>query len=114
MQYMLMVCDGRTHTAGPDEIDATPEFVRWTEQVAKLGATRRGILLRPAAEAVTVRVRDGELLVTDGPFAETREQIGGLELVECADLDVAIEIASGHPGSREYPVEIRPFWQWED
>jgi len=58
-----------------------------------------------------VRVRSGEVLVADGPFAETKEQIGGLDLVECADLDEAIEVASKHPVARFGSIEVRPFWE---
>jgi hypothetical protein len=88
MRYMLLVCDDTT-------------------------VPHRGVRLRPHTEAVTVRVRDGEVLVADGPFAETREQIGGYELVECADLDEAIEAAAGHPAASRHAVEIRPFWATE-
>ncbi|WP_229071089.1 YciI family protein [Actinoplanes sp. DH11] len=69
------------------------------------GEHHRGQRLRPAAEAVTVRVRDGEVRVTEGPFADTSQHIGAFEIVDVPDLDQAIEIASGHPAG----VEIRPF-----
>ncbi|HEX6353992.1 YciI family protein [Actinophytocola sp.] len=72
------------------------------------------LLLRPPADAVTVRVRDGRLLRTGGPFAETKEHVAGVELVECADLDEAIAIASTHPAAGRHPIEIRPFWPFEE
>ncbi len=77
--------------------------------------TRRGVRLtgdrvRAASDATTVRVRGDETLVTDGPFAETKEQMGGFDIVECADLDEAIEVAAKHPMARLGMVEVRPFW----
>ena len=62
------------------------------------------------ADATTVRIRGGEVLVTDGPFAETKEQIGGFDVIECADLDEAIEVASKHPVATYGSVDVRPFW----
>jgi hypothetical protein len=64
--------------------------------------------LRPRADAVTVRVRDGQRLVSDGPFADTKEHIGGYEIIDATDLDQAIEVAAAHPAARN-GVEIRPF-----
>jgi hypothetical protein len=61
-------------------------------------------------DATTVRCRNGKVLVTDGPFAETKEWIGGFDLLECADLHEAIEVASKHPMARFGRIEIRPFW----
>jgi hypothetical protein len=77
--------------------------------------TGRGLLrttggLRPPAEAKTVRVRRRQLLLSDGPFAETKEQIAGFDILECADLDEAIEVASKHPVARFGKLEVRPFW----
>ena len=111
MQYMLFMCDDGAQTAGPAEITAMPEFVTWQKDLEARGVSHRGARLRPAAEAVTVRVRDGQLLITDGPFAETKEQISGYELIECSDLDEAIEVAAGHPTAIRFSVEIRPFWE---
>jgi hypothetical protein len=79
------------------------------------GRSREGtLLLAPPAEAVTVRVRDGRLLRGEGPFAETKEHVAGVEIVECADLDEAIALASAHPSAGRHPIEIRPFWPWEE
>ena len=111
MRYMLMIADDGAERLSPTEIDATPEFVAWLREVESRGGSRVGTLLRPAPEAVTVRVRDGQLLRTDGPFAETKEHIAGVEIVECADLDDAIAIASTHPAAGHHPIEIRPFWE---
>ena len=64
--------------------------------------------MAPATDATTVRVRDAEVLLTDGPFAETKEVVGGFVLIECADLDEAIEIAAKHPAAGYGTIEIRP------
>jgi hypothetical protein len=77
---------------------------------------RRGVLLsaaglRPPSDATTIRVRDDAVLVADGPFADTKEQIGGLCMIECADLDEAIEVASKHPAATYGTIEVRPLWE---
>jgi hypothetical protein len=111
MRYMLLMCDDGAAEPGPAEIAVMPEFVVWQRENERRGTSHRGVRLRPPAEAVTVRVRDGVMLVSDGPFAETKEQIGGYEVIECADLDEAIEVAGGHPSAARFSVEIRPFWE---
>ncbi|WP_349904259.1 YciI family protein [Parafrigoribacterium humi] len=95
---------------GPEESE-TPD--NWVEEMDGRGVRKFGDRLRPAEDATTVRVRDGELLVTDGPFVEGKEYIAGIDVIECADLDEAIEIASKHPMARYGLVEIRPFWPFE-
>ena len=70
-----------------------------------------GSALRPVADATTVRSRGGKVIVTDGPFAETREWIAGFDVLECADLDEAIAVASQHPMARFGRLELRPFWE---
>ena len=107
MQYLLfMVDDGSSDAL--EGVD--PRLVTWLDRMRELGVEHHGSRLRPKAEAVTVRVRDGRTLVTDGPFAETKEQICGYGVVDCADLDQALEIAGAHPTAHEHTVEIRPFW----
>jgi hypothetical protein len=80
----------------------------FTEGIAKSGVLRGGDALEAVAMATTVRVRGGEVVVTDGPFAETKEQLGGYYLIECADLDAAIAIAADVPGAVKGSIEIRP------
>jgi hypothetical protein len=75
------------------------------------GVLQGGERLQSTADATTVQVRDGETLTTDGPFAETKEQIGGYYLVDCNDLDEAIEIAAKIPGARLGSIEVRPIWE---
>jgi hypothetical protein len=70
--------------------------------------------LRPTSDATTVQVRDGKVLISDGPFAETKEQIGGYCLIDCKDLDEAIEVASQIPGARTGTIEVRPIWGYFD
>jgi len=67
--------------------------------------------LRPGSDATTVRVREEEVLLSDGPFAETKEQIAGYGIIECENLDEAIEVASRHPVARFGSIEVRPLWE---
>jgi hypothetical protein len=96
----------------PPEVfeDARADLASWLAQQQSRGVLIAGQRLRPVAEATTLSVRDGEILVADGPFAETKEQIAGFDLIECADLDEAMEIAAGHPAAKTGTVEIRPVW----
>ena len=75
------------------------------------GVLQGGERLRPTADSTTVRVRDGEVVTSDGPFAETKEQIGGFYAVDCKDLDEAIEVAAKIPGARWGSIEVRPIWE---
>lgn len=109
MKYLLLICaegafDPANHT--PEDLDARP----WVEEMTRRGVRLTGNRVRTASDATTVRVRGEETLVTDGPFAETKDQMGGFDIIECADLDEAIEVAAKHPMARLGMVEIRPFW----
>src|SRR3974390_86388 len=86
----------------------TAEYGSFTQSIIQSGHFKAGDGLQPTTTATTVRVRDGKILTTDGPFAETREQLGGYYLVEAKDLDAAIGIAARIPGAREGSIEIRP------
>jgi hypothetical protein len=83
-------------------------FDTWYADLERRGVLEAHVGLHPSPTATTVRVRDGEVLLTDGPFLEGREQVGGLALISCADLDEAIEIAAAHPATAVGQVEIRP------
>jgi hypothetical protein len=109
MKYVLMVAGDGAVEPSPAEIAAMPEMQAWLEEVERRGITEYGIRLRPPAEAVTVRVRNGQRLVTDGPFAETKDLIGGFSVVDCPDLDEALELARRHPSAQSGCVEVRPF-----
>ena len=104
MKYMLMICaDEETGAA-----HANDGCEGWSEEMLERGVLVGGGGLRPPMDATTVRVRDQRVLLTDGPFAESKEQIGGYCLIECADLDEAIEVAAKHPAARYGTIEIRP------
>lgn len=106
MKYLLMVCVDEPFEADAEELDPQP----WVDEMQRRGVRLTGDRLRPPADATTVRVRDGETIITDGPYAETKEQMGGFDIIECRDLDEAIEVASKHPMARFGMIELRPFW----
>lgn len=111
MQHMLMICDDESMILSLAEVSALSRIQAWDADVDARGIRRGGTRLRPGSVAITVRVRDGELLVSDGPFAETKEQIGGFDIIECANLDDAIQIAARHPAAASEAIEVRPLWQ---
>jgi hypothetical protein len=86
-------------------------FETFTEEIARSGAMQSAERLQPDSTATTERIRAGETLVTDGPFAETKEQIGGFYLVEAPDLDAAIAWAKKIPTAKYGSIEIRPIWE---
>ncbi|MBO1332726.1 YciI family protein [Streptomyces sp. VRA16 Mangrove soil] len=102
MKYVLFVA---TDPAG-EPVDETPDA--WVEKWGDQGVRIEGMPLTPPAEATTVRVRENQVLVTDGPFAETNEWIAGYDLIEAVDLDEAIEVAASHPMATAGRMEIRP------
>jgi hypothetical protein len=114
MRYMLMICADE-HAIGalsPEEGSAMlAEYGAFGEEMAGRGVLQGGERLRPTTDATTVQVRDAKVLTADGPFAETKEQIGGYYLVDCKDLDEAIEVASKIPGARHGTIEVRPIWE---
>ena len=107
MRYMLLICYDESFNP-PETIAVQTEV--WVEEMERRGVRKAGDRLRPASDATTVRVRDDKVLLTDGPFAETKEQIAGFDLIECADLDEALEVASRHPMAKAGMIEVRPFW----
>ncbi len=105
MKYLMFVCTD----AEPDtDTSHLPEIDDWVAENDATGRRLQGNELAPTSAATTVRVRNGELLIMDGPFAETKEVIVGFDLLECTDLDEAIEVASTHPMARIGRIEIRP------
>ena len=114
MRYALLICtdENALAAASPDETSAMMEaYDAFGEEMGTRGVLRGGERLRPTADATTIRVQNGEVLVSDGPFAETKEQMGGFYLVECKDLDEAIEVASKVPAASHGTVEVRPIWE---
>jgi hypothetical protein len=111
MRYMLMICQDESTVKDAEEMRSDPEGFAWFEEMDRRGLLRGGARLRPSGDATTVRVRGEEVLLSDGPFAESKEQMGGYNLIECADLDEAIEVASSHPVARYGSIEVRPLWE---
>jgi hypothetical protein len=106
-RYMMFVCTDPE--VDPKEFDRIDPVDPWVTEMDSRGIRRFGSELEPPGSARTVRVRDSNAIVTDGPFAETKEQIAGFDVLECADLDEAIEVAAKHPMARLGLLEVRPF-----
>ena len=110
MQYLLLIHDDEQLWAGMSEDERSAyhgEYMGYTQQLIDAGAYVGGNQLQPTPTATVVRVREGETLTTDGPFAETKEQLGGYYLIEADSLDDAIQWAAKLPGSHHGSVEIR-------
>jgi hypothetical protein len=114
MRFLLLVCwdaERMDARAEPDPSDATePEGFPWLDDLQARDAWIIGDQLAPPRRARSVRVRDGKMMVTDGPFAETKEAVGGFDLIEAGSLDEAVEIAAGHPVAASGTIEVRPLW----
>ncbi|MDF0516122.1 YciI family protein [Bradyrhizobium yuanmingense] len=116
MQYLLMIYQNEVEYAKIDEATSQKilaEYQTFTQDIIQSGNFKAGDRLQPTTTATTVRVREGKTLTTDGPFAETREQLGGYYLVEAKDLNAAIEIAARIPSARIGSIEVRPIWVYE-
>jgi hypothetical protein len=87
------------------------EYEKFMEEMGKRGVLQGGERLQPTTTAATVQVRNGSVLTSDGPFAETKEQLGGYFLVDCKDRDEALDIAAKIPGARLGTIEVRPIWE---
>ncbi len=114
MRYMLLIYNAESdwHALSPEEQGKIyNEYMAYTEDIKTHGQHLAGDPLQPVATATTVRVRDGKTLTTDGPFAETKEQLGGYYMVDAKDLDEAIALAARIPGARHGSVEVRPVWE---
>jgi hypothetical protein len=114
MKYLLLVCwDAEKMNAQTEPDPSEPrdeEGFPWVDDLQARGIWLTGDQLAPPRRARTVRVRNGKTLVTDGPFAETKEVIGGFDLLECGSLDEAVEIAAAHPIAQMGTIEVRPLW----
>ena len=111
MQYLLLIYRSEAELAKmtPDARQKmSAEYGAYTQSIVQSGHFKAGDGLQPSTTATTVRVRDGKMLTTDGPFAETREQLGGYYLVEAKDLDTALGLAARIPGARDGSIEVRP------
>jgi hypothetical protein len=111
MKYLMMIyaSEAVESKMAPDEMQAMMgAYYGFTQEVKAKQVYLGGEALHPTSSATTVRVRDGKLVTTDGPFAETKEQLGGYYLLDCKDLDEAIEYAAKIPGAAHGSIEIRP------
>ena len=109
MKYVLLICDNEVDPPSHEELAVDPVHDEFQKTLDRRGTSLGGARLRPSMRPVSGS--EGEVLVTDGPFAETKDFVGGITILECADLDDAIEIASKHPYARRGVVEIRPVWE---
>ena len=115
MRYLLLIYGSEAARGAASEEERAAVFeayMAFDREIAAGGQKLGGEALQPTATATTVQVRDGRTLTTDGPFAETREQLGGFYLVEAADLDEAIGIAARIPGAASGSIEVRPIWEF--
>jgi hypothetical protein len=111
MQYLLMIYRSEAELGKMTDADRqkmSTDYGAFTQSIIQSGHFKAGDGLQPSTTATTVRVREGKVLTTDGPFAETREQLGGYYLVEAKDLDAAIGLAARIPGAKDGSIEVRP------
>lgn len=114
MKYMLLIYEDEKGWANLSQAESGKifgEYMQFTEAIKGSGNYQAGAPLQPTTTATSVRVRDGKRLVTDGPFAETREQLGGYYLIEAKNLDEAIGIAARIPSVRAGTIEVRPIME---
>ena len=119
MKYLMLVCcdaaafeaqtakDDAAETIEDDGDDSFP----WLDEMIARGIRLDGDRVRPPSEATSVRVRGGDVLISDGPFVESKEAIAGYDVIECASLDEALEVAAKHPVAAFGTIEVRPFWK---
>lgn len=116
MRYLLLIYQNEADYQQRSQEQLTAEYEAYNafgEEVTKRGVMQGGNALMPTNTATTVRVRNGRTLTTDGPFAETKEQLGGYYLLNCNDLDEAIELAVKIPAAADGSIEIRPIMEFE-
>jgi hypothetical protein len=111
MKYLLLICDDEKNwgkLSEPERQQIMSEYRQFSAEIQASGHYVGGSQLTPSTSATSVRLRDGKRLVTDGPFAETREQLGGYYLVDAKDLDEAISLAARIPAAKTGTIEVRP------
>ncbi|HEX7680382.1 MAG TPA: YciI family protein [Thermoanaerobaculia bacterium] len=109
MEYLLLIYEGEKRWEGLNKTEYDKEMGEYGAFGQEFAGTiKGGNALQPTSSATTVRVRDGKRLTTDGPFAETKEQLGGYYLIDAPDLDAAIAVAAKIPGARSGSIEVRP------
>jgi hypothetical protein len=115
MRYLLLIYSQEPTEAVPDEVIAEEMegYNAFTKEIRDRGIFEAGEALHPTTSATTVRIRDGQTVATDGPFAETKEALGGFYLVNAKDLDEAIELAAKIPASKHGSIEVRPIYDFD-
>ncbi len=116
MRYICLIYHSEAEQASrtPEEMEANMgAYWAYTNAITEAGVNLGGDALHPTATATSVRVRNGETLTTDGPFAETKEQLGGFYMLDCKDLDEAIAWAAKIPDANGGTIEVRPIWEFE-
>jgi hypothetical protein len=109
VRYLLLVCgEAQAHEAMEADASFQAGCRAWVDEMRRRGVLVTTAGLQPPGDATTVRVRDDEVLLSDGPFAETKELIAGFSLIECSDLDEALDVTARHPAARYGTIEIRP------
>ena len=113
MRYLLLIYTRETDETVPEDVAAASHaaYGAFTADIKARGLFQAGEALTPTSTATTVRLVDGEAVATDGPFAETKEALGGFYLIEARDLDEAIEVAAKIPAAAFGSIEIRPIWE---
>jgi hypothetical protein len=117
MRYAILIYDSETASPSPEPPDPTvlgqimSAYSDYTQMLRDRGAYLGGEALQPNPTATTLRQKDGQTITTDGPFAETKEGLGGFYLIEAADLDEALALAAQCPGIRVGAIEVRPIWE---
>jgi hypothetical protein len=116
MRYLLLIYTAEpTAPPAPETMQAQSQaYAEFTADIQARGIMQAGEALEPTSTATTVRVQDGRTITTDGPFAETKEALGGFYLIDARDLDEAIEVAARIPGARNGSIEVRPIWERPD
>jgi hypothetical protein len=109
MEFILFIANP-PQEGEVDSDEGIAPFIAWANEMDARGIRKEGQRLRAPEDATLVRRRNGELIVTDGPFSETKEWIDGFDIIECDDMDQAIEIAASHPGALTGRVDIRAVW----
>jgi len=118
MRYLFLIYEQNSANPPAEPMPAeeraatTAAYNAYTAMLRETGAFLAGEALQPVTAATTVRIRDGQTMTTDGPFAETKEALGGFYMVEAADLDQALELAAGCPAAKYGSIEVRPIWEY--
>jgi hypothetical protein len=107
MQYLLIISHDESFIPTDKLIR---KIMAWDNEMGGRGIRKDGNPLRPPSDAKTIRVRKGKVMITDGPFSDTREKMAAYELIDCESIEEAIKIASGHPMAKAATIEVRPIW----